>query len=102
MAVGSQLGLQYGFSPEETKPSLGEDTHVSLNPMDAPEVSYYSGFYRAPLRSAGGGGGSNCAGSEPFWLQRDDEAVCAASGDRASGVHGVRLPIHHRADHLWT
>ena len=43
------LGLQYGFSPEETKPSLGSDTHVSLNPMDAPEVSYYSGFYRAPF-----------------------------------------------------
>jgi len=43
------LGLQYGFSPEKMKPSLGEDTHLSLNPMDAPEVSYYSGFYRMPF-----------------------------------------------------
>jgi hemolysin activation/secretion protein/AraC-like DNA-binding protein len=42
-------GLQYGFSPERLKPSLGDDTHVSLNPLDAPEVTYYSGFYRAPL-----------------------------------------------------
>lgn len=43
------LGLQYGFSPEVLKPSLGEDTHLSLNPLDAPEVAYYSGFYRAPF-----------------------------------------------------
>jgi len=43
------LGLQYGFSPEMMKPSLGEGTHVSLNPIDAPTVAYYSGFYRAPL-----------------------------------------------------
>jgi hemolysin activation/secretion protein/AraC-like DNA-binding protein len=43
------LGVQYGFSPEETKPSLGEGTHLSLNPLDAPEVAYYSGFYRAPF-----------------------------------------------------
>ena len=43
------LGLQYGFSPESYKPSLGNDTHVSLNPLDAPDVTYYSGFYRAPL-----------------------------------------------------
>jgi hypothetical protein len=43
------LGLQYGFSPEEMKPDLGEGTHLSLNPMDAPEVSYYSGFYRMPF-----------------------------------------------------
>jgi hemolysin activation/secretion protein/AraC-like DNA-binding protein len=45
------LGLQYGFSPELMKPTLGEGTHVSLNPMDAPEVSYYSGFYRMPFGS---------------------------------------------------
>jgi hemolysin activation/secretion protein/AraC-like DNA-binding protein len=43
------LGLQYGFSPDGTKPSLGEDTHLSLNTLDAPEVAYYSGFYRAPF-----------------------------------------------------
>ncbi len=43
------LGVQYGFSPEETKPSLGEDTHLSLFSVDAPEVTYYSAFYRAPL-----------------------------------------------------
>ncbi len=43
------LGLQYGFSPELLKPSLASDTHVALNPMDAPTVAYYSGFYRAPL-----------------------------------------------------
>jgi len=43
------LGVQYGFSPEETKPSLGPDTHIGLNPLDGPEVAYYSGFYRAPL-----------------------------------------------------
>ena len=42
-------GLQYGFSPERMKPSDGEGTHVSLYPLDAPEVTYYSGFYRAPL-----------------------------------------------------
>jgi len=43
------LGVQYGFSPEAMKPSLGEDTHLSLNPLDRPDVTYYSGFYRAPL-----------------------------------------------------
>jgi len=43
------LGVQYGFSPEEMKPSLGTDTHLSLNQIDAPEVTYYSGFYRAPF-----------------------------------------------------
>jgi hemolysin activation/secretion protein len=43
------LGAQYGFNPDRLKPSLGDDTHVSYNPLDAPEVSYYSGFYRAPL-----------------------------------------------------
>jgi hemolysin activation/secretion protein/AraC-like DNA-binding protein len=43
------LGFQYGFSPERTKPSLGDGTHVLLAPIDAPEVTYYSGFYRAPL-----------------------------------------------------
>ena len=43
------LGLQYGFSPELMKPTIGEGTHVSLNPLDAPTVAYYSGFYRAPL-----------------------------------------------------
>ena len=43
------LGLQYGFSPDSMKPSLGEDTHLSLNPLDTPNVTYYSGFYRAPL-----------------------------------------------------
>ena len=45
------LGLQYGFSPELMKPSLGDGTHVSYNPMDAPTVAYYSGFYRAPFGS---------------------------------------------------
>jgi hemolysin activation/secretion protein/AraC-like DNA-binding protein len=43
------LGVQYGFSPETLKPSLGEDTHQSYQPLDAPEVTYYSAFYRAPL-----------------------------------------------------
>jgi hemolysin activation/secretion protein/AraC-like DNA-binding protein len=42
------LGVQYGFSPDRMKPSL-EDTHLSLNPSDAPDVTYYSGFYTAPL-----------------------------------------------------
>jgi hemolysin activation/secretion protein/AraC-like DNA-binding protein len=45
------LGLQYGFSPELMKPTLGDGTHVSLNPLDAPTVAYYSGFYRAPFGS---------------------------------------------------
>ncbi len=45
------LGLQYGFSPELMKPSLGDGTHVSLNPLDGPTVAYYSGFYRAPFGS---------------------------------------------------
>ncbi len=43
------LGVQYGFSPDSMKPSIGEDTHLALNPLDSPEVTYYSGFYRAPL-----------------------------------------------------
>jgi hemolysin activation/secretion protein/AraC-like DNA-binding protein len=43
------VGFQYGFSPEEMKPSTGNDTHLSYNPLDTPEVSYYSAFYRAPL-----------------------------------------------------
>ena len=47
--MDNTLGLQYGFSPEKMKPSLGEGTHESLYPMDAPDVTYYSGFYRAPL-----------------------------------------------------
>lgn len=42
------LGLQYGFSPELLKPSL-DDTQVRFIPLDAPNVTYYSGFYRAPL-----------------------------------------------------
>lgn len=42
------LGVQYGFSPNLMKPSL-DDTHLSLNPLDTPDVTYYSGFYRAPL-----------------------------------------------------
>jgi hemolysin activation/secretion protein/AraC-like DNA-binding protein len=52
--LNHSFGVQYGFSPEETKPSLGEDTHLSLCPMDSPEVSYYSCFYRAPLGSPAG------------------------------------------------
>ncbi|HUD47631.1 MAG TPA: ShlB/FhaC/HecB family hemolysin secretion/activation protein [Candidatus Baltobacteraceae bacterium] len=43
------LGVQYGFSPNLMKPSTGDDTHLSLNPLDSPDVTYYSGFYRAPL-----------------------------------------------------
>ncbi|HEV7924125.1 MAG TPA: ShlB/FhaC/HecB family hemolysin secretion/activation protein [Verrucomicrobiae bacterium] len=43
------IGLQYGFSPSFSKPSIGDDTHLSLNPLDSPQVAYYSGFYRAPL-----------------------------------------------------
>ncbi len=42
------LGVQYGFSPDSMKPSL-DGTHLALNPLDSPEVTYYSGFYRAPL-----------------------------------------------------
>jgi hemolysin activation/secretion protein len=47
--LNHSLGLQYGFSPDLLKPSLGEGTHLNLSPIDAPDVSYYSGFYRAPL-----------------------------------------------------
>jgi hemolysin activation/secretion protein/AraC-like DNA-binding protein len=47
--LNHSLGFQYGVSPTFMKPSLGEDTHLSLNPLDTPEVSFYSGFYRAPL-----------------------------------------------------
>jgi len=43
------VGFQYGFNPDRMKPTVGEGTHLSLNPMDTPEVAYYSGFYRAPL-----------------------------------------------------
>jgi hemolysin activation/secretion protein len=43
------LGFQYGFSPSFCKPSQGQGTHLSLDPLDIPEVAYYSGFYRAPL-----------------------------------------------------
>jgi hemolysin activation/secretion protein len=43
------LGVQYGFSPDRMKPSIGDDTHLSMNPLDSPDVTYYSGFYRAPL-----------------------------------------------------
>ncbi|HEY3856416.1 MAG TPA: helix-turn-helix domain-containing protein [Verrucomicrobiae bacterium] len=42
------LGLQYGFSPESMKPSM-DGAHVLLSPVDTPNVTYYSGFYRAPL-----------------------------------------------------
>ena len=41
------LGLQYGFSPDLLKPSM-DGTHISLYPIDAPNVTYYSGYYRAP------------------------------------------------------
>jgi hemolysin activation/secretion protein/AraC-like DNA-binding protein len=47
------LGVQYGFSPTVPKPSL-DGAHLSLNPLDDPQVSYYSGFYRAPLGPAEG------------------------------------------------
>jgi hemolysin activation/secretion protein/AraC-like DNA-binding protein len=43
------LGLQYGFSPSYSKPSIGGDAHEMLTPLDTPEVTYYSGYYRAPL-----------------------------------------------------
>ncbi len=42
------LGLQYGFSPEKMKPSM-DDTHLLLAPIDTPNVTYYSWYYRAPL-----------------------------------------------------
>jgi hemolysin activation/secretion protein/AraC-like DNA-binding protein len=48
--LNHSFGLQYGFSPEEMKPSTeGDVTHLSLFPVDDPEVTYYSAFYRAPL-----------------------------------------------------
>jgi len=43
------LGLQYGFSPQGMKKSIGPDTDLGLNPLDAPQIAYYSAFYRAPL-----------------------------------------------------
>jgi hypothetical protein len=43
------LGLQYGFSPDLEKPTYGNGAHLALNPFDSPDVTYYSGFYRAPL-----------------------------------------------------
>jgi hemolysin activation/secretion protein/AraC-like DNA-binding protein len=47
--LNHSIGVQYGFSPDKLKPSLGNDTHIGLNPVDTPDVTYYSGFYRAPL-----------------------------------------------------
>ena len=46
--LNHSLGLQYGFSPDLMKPSL-DGAHLPLNPLDSPNVTYYSGFYRAPL-----------------------------------------------------
>lgn len=43
------LGLQYGASPDTQKLTLGEGTHQSYTALDAPDVAYYSGFYRAPF-----------------------------------------------------
>ncbi len=43
------LGVQYGFSPQYMKKSLGPDTDIGLDDLDAPLISYYSAFYRAPL-----------------------------------------------------
>jgi hemolysin activation/secretion protein/AraC-like DNA-binding protein len=48
------LGIQYGFSPQGMKKSIGPDTDLGLDPLDAPQVSYYSAFYRAPLGSPQG------------------------------------------------
>jgi hemolysin activation/secretion protein len=43
------FGLQYGASPELTK---GDNLPgLFLTPFDAPAVTYYSGYYRAPLSS---------------------------------------------------
>jgi hemolysin activation/secretion protein len=48
--LNHSIGFQYGFSPTSMKPSLGSDTMQSYTDIiDAPNVSYYSGFYRAPL-----------------------------------------------------
>jgi len=52
--LNHSLGFQYGFSPNAYKPSLGSDTSQSYNIMDAPQVAYYSGFYRAPLGAPSG------------------------------------------------
>jgi hemolysin activation/secretion protein/AraC-like DNA-binding protein len=42
------LGFQYGFSPEKMKESL-DVPQLPMSPIDWPEISYYSAFYRAPL-----------------------------------------------------
>ena len=42
------VGFQYGFSPERMKESL-DVPRLPLCPVDWPEISYYSAFYRAPL-----------------------------------------------------
>jgi hemolysin activation/secretion protein/AraC-like DNA-binding protein len=52
--LGHTLGMQYGFSPEWMKRSLGNDTYQTYNVFDNPEVCYYSGFYRMPFGSTAG------------------------------------------------
>lgn len=42
------VGLQYGCSPEELKQNT-DVPGLPLIPLDYPAVTYYSGFYRAPL-----------------------------------------------------
>jgi hemolysin activation/secretion protein/AraC-like DNA-binding protein len=42
------LGLQYGFSPDRMKDTL-DVPNLGLNPLDAPQISDYSAFYRMPL-----------------------------------------------------
>ena len=84
-----------GFSPEETKPSLGIGHHVSLNPMDAPEISYYSGFYRAPFGAPVAAEDQKAQDPNHFGYNETTKHLSAASEHRALRVHGLRLPLHH-------
>ena len=43
--LNHQVGIQYGFSPEQFK----ANDYYSKTPFDDPEVANYSGYYRIPL-----------------------------------------------------
>ena len=94
------LGLQVRVQPRGDEALAGRGHAFVVESAGRPGGELLQRLLPRPIRGAGVGGGSNCARTEPLWLQRDDEAIRPASGHRAAGVHGLRLPVHHRSDHF--
>ena len=72
---------------------------MSLNPMDAPEVSYYSGFYRAPFGAPAAVEDQIAQDPNHFGYNETTKQFVQPPAIGQAGVHGLCVPVHHRADH---